>query len=78
MKRLLTVEEAADYAGFSVRYLRRLVFERRIAFHKDRRRIWFAPDDLDAYIRGLRVEPVDTQAPSRGTILAVAPARRPR
>ena len=28
MKRLLTVEEAAEYTGFSVRYLRRLIFER--------------------------------------------------
>lgn len=55
--RLLSIEQAADYTGFTVRYLRRLVFERRIAYHKDRQRVWFSPADLDAYVRGLRVEP---------------------
>jgi excisionase family DNA binding protein len=32
--RLLTVEEAADRLGTSTRFVRRLVFERRIAYIK--------------------------------------------
>lgn len=57
MRRLFTVEEAAEYSGFSVRYLRRLIFERRVAYHKDKRRVWLAQADLDAYMNSLRVEP---------------------
>ena len=57
--RLLSVEQAAEYTGFTVRYLRRLIFERRIAYHKDRLRVWLATQDLDAYVRSLRVEPGD-------------------
>ena len=57
MRRLLTVEEAAEYSGLSVRYLRRLIFERRVAYHKDKRRVWLAQADLDAYMNSLRVEP---------------------
>jgi excisionase family DNA binding protein len=73
MKRLLSIDEAAEYTGFSVRYLRRLIFERRVAYHKDRKRVWFTPDDLDTYLVGLRVEP-ETQpyAGSRGRGMAGA------
>lgn len=57
-KRLLTVDEASEYSGLPVRYLRRLIFERRIAYIKDRRRVWFTKADLDQYIESLRVEVV--------------------
>jgi excisionase family DNA binding protein len=57
VKRLLSVQEAAEYTGFTVRYLRRLIFERRLIYYKDLQRVWLAPADLDAYIQGLRVEP---------------------
>ena len=60
--RLLSIEEAAEYTGFTVRYLRRLIFERRIAYHKDRQRVWFTREDLDAYVRRLRVEPASDEA----------------
>ena len=56
MDRLLTVEEAADRLGTSVRFVRRLIFERRIAFVKVGRHVRIAAADLDAYIRGARVE----------------------
>ena len=59
MKGLLSVEQAAEYTGFTVRYLRRLIFERRIAYHKDRKRVWLSAQDLDAYVRSLRVEAAD-------------------
>ncbi|MFL6224527.1 MAG: excisionase family DNA-binding protein [Actinomycetes bacterium] len=56
MERLLTVEDAADRLGTSVRFVRRLIFERRIAFVKVGRHVRIAAADLDAYIRGGRVE----------------------
>jgi excisionase family DNA binding protein len=56
MGRLLTVEAAADRLGTSVRFVRRLIFERRIAFVKVGRHVRIATADLDAYIRAGRVE----------------------
>jgi excisionase family DNA binding protein len=73
MKRLLSVEEASEYTGFSVRYLRRLIFERRVPFHKDRHRVWLSPQDLDAYVSNLRVEAKAEVV--RPTLQAVGPRR---
>jgi excisionase family DNA binding protein len=56
MERLLTVDDAADRLGTSVRFVRRLIFERRIAFVKVGRHVRIATADLDAYIRTGRVE----------------------
>jgi excisionase family DNA binding protein len=56
MERLLTVEEAADRLGTSTRFVRRLVFERRIAYTKLGRHVRIAPRDVDAFIRAGRVE----------------------
>jgi excisionase family DNA binding protein len=55
MERLLTVEDAADRLGTSERFVRRLIFERRIAFVKMGRHVRIATADLDAYIRAGRV-----------------------
>jgi excisionase family DNA binding protein len=56
MDRLLTVEEAADRLGTSVRFVRRLVFERRIAYTKLGRHVRITTGDLDAFIQAGRVE----------------------
>jgi excisionase family DNA binding protein len=56
MERLLTVQEAAERLGTSVRFVRRLVFERRIAYTKLGRHVRIAPRDLDAFIHAGRVE----------------------
>jgi excisionase family DNA binding protein len=56
MDRLLTVEEAADRLGTSVRFVRRLVFERRIAYAKLGRHVRIARCDLDAFIAAGRIE----------------------
>jgi excisionase family DNA binding protein len=56
LDRLLTVEEAAERLGTSTRFVRRLIFERRIAFVKVGRHVRIASTDLDAYIRAGRVE----------------------
>jgi excisionase family DNA binding protein len=56
LDRLLTVEETAERLGTSTRFVRRLIFERRIAFVKVGRHVRIASTDLDAYIRAGRVE----------------------
>ena len=56
LDRLLTVEEAADRLGTSVRFVRRLVFQRRIPYLKVGRHVRIAASDLDAFIAAGRVE----------------------
>jgi excisionase family DNA binding protein len=56
MDSLLTVEEAAERLGTSVRFVRRLIFERRIAYTKLGRHVRIAASDLDAFITAGRVE----------------------
>ena len=75
MKRLLSIQEAAEYTGFTVRYLRRLIFERRLIYYKDRQRVWLAPSDLDAYIQALRVAPPQTSPTIRPRPLQPSPRR---
>jgi excisionase family DNA binding protein len=53
---LLSVEQAAERLGTSVRFVRRLVFERRIAYTKLGRHVRIAHRDLDAFIAGGRIE----------------------
>jgi excisionase family DNA binding protein len=68
MERLLTVEEAAERLGTSVRFVRRLILERRIAYTKLGRHVRIAPGDLDAFIRAGRVEigaPLPAHSPRR-------------
>jgi excisionase family DNA binding protein len=56
MDKLLTVEEAAERLGTSVRFVRRLVLERRIAYTKLGRHVRITASDLDAFITAGRVE----------------------
>ena len=56
MDTLLSVEQAAGRLGTSVRFVRRLVFERRIAYRKVGRFVRFHPDDLAEYVAAHRVE----------------------
>jgi excisionase family DNA binding protein len=53
---LLTVEQAAERLGTSVRFVRRLVFERRIASVKLGRHVRIPAGDLAAFIAAGRVE----------------------
>ena len=50
MDRLLTWDEAAERLNTTPRHVRRLVFERRIAYRKLGRYVRFHPDDLEEYI----------------------------
>ena len=53
---LLSVEQAAERLGTSPRFVRRLVFERRIAYVKLGRHVRIAVRDLDAFIAAGRVD----------------------
>ncbi|MDM4720353.1 helix-turn-helix domain-containing protein [Micromonospora sp. WMMA1363] len=48
---MLTVEQAAQRLGTKVRFVRRLVSERRIRFYKVGKYVRFHPDDIADYIR---------------------------
>jgi len=54
-RRLLTIREAAERLGTTVRFPRRLVEERRIPFHKLGRHVRIDELDLAAYIAANRV-----------------------
>ncbi len=58
---LLTVEQAAERLGTSVRFIRRLRAERRIAVVKLGKHIRIDSTDLDAYITASRQD-VDHRA----------------
>jgi excisionase family DNA binding protein len=55
---LLTIEQAADRISMSVRYVRRLIAERRIVFYRLGRSVRLDPVDLTALIASGRVEPI--------------------
>ena len=57
MATLLSVEDAAAELGTPVRFVRRLVHERRIRFHKIGKYVRIDPEDLAAFIRAGRVDP---------------------
>jgi excisionase family DNA binding protein len=54
--KLLTVEEAADRLGTSVRFVRRLVLERRIAYIKVGRHVRISETDLAGFVAAGRIE----------------------
>jgi excisionase family DNA binding protein len=60
--RLLTVGEAAEQLGTSTRFVRRLVFERRIAFVKVGRHVRITSADLEAFIAAGRVTALRREA----------------
>jgi excisionase family DNA binding protein len=56
-QRPLTISEAATYLNVTERFMRRLVAERRIAFHKVGYFVRFLVSDLDRFLADGRVEP---------------------
>ncbi len=60
MDDVLTIEEAANYIKMSARYVRRLVADRRIPFHKLGRSVRIKKVDLIAHMDAGRVEPITT------------------
>jgi excisionase family DNA binding protein len=68
MSEYLSVPQAAKYLNTSERFVRRLVAERRIAFHRVGRHIRFAVADLDSFVRAGRVEPITRTSVRRGLV----------
>jgi excisionase family DNA binding protein len=64
----LSVAGAAAYLNTSERFIRRLVAERRIAFHRVGRHIRFAEADLESFARDGRVEPITRARMRRGVV----------
>ena len=56
MDRLLTVEQAAERLGTSVRFIRRLIAERRIAYVKVGRHARITEADLAGFVAAGRME----------------------
>ena len=57
MANLLTVEDAAIELGTPVRFVRRLIHERRIRFHKIGKYVRIARPDLEAFVAAGAVDP---------------------
>jgi len=57
--RVISVEDAAAYMSVPVRFIRRLVHERRIRYYKVGKYVRFAKEDLDAFLTAETVEPVN-------------------
>jgi excisionase family DNA binding protein len=58
VEKYLTVLETAVSLNTSERFVRRLVAERRIAFHHVGRHVRFALSDLDEWLIAGRVQPI--------------------
>ena len=56
----LTITQAAEYLNVSERFMRRLVAERRVAYHKVGKLLRFRSQDLDDFLESGRVEPPST------------------
>jgi excisionase family DNA binding protein len=65
MDQLLSPQEVADRLGTSLRFVRRLVLERRIPFVKVGRHVRIAASDLEAFIAAGRVEAGSLPSSSR-------------
>jgi excisionase family DNA binding protein len=57
--RLLSVEEAAEYLNVGVRFIRRVVADRRIPYVKVGKYVRLKKSALDAYIDAQTVHPSD-------------------
>ncbi|MBV8540574.1 MAG: helix-turn-helix domain-containing protein [Pseudonocardiales bacterium] len=65
MQKYLSVSETAAYLNTSERFVRRLITQRRIAFHHVGRHVRVAQADLDEWLAAGRVEPITGAGVSR-------------
>ena len=63
---LMTTQEAADYIGVKISYLRKLMMRHAISFFKPNGKLcYFAQEDLDRWMRRVRIpaqEEIDAEA----------------
>lgn len=64
--KLLTVDQAAERLGTSVRFPRRLIAERRITFVRVGRHVRIPEEAIDQMIASGTVEPIDRRRRRRG------------
>ena len=67
-QKLLTVDDTAEHLGTSVRFVRRLIAERRIAFVRMGRPgapVRITDDDVAAFVLASRIEPTPRRAGRR-------------
>ena len=55
-KRLLDIDDAADYLNVSPRFIRRLIAQRRINYLKIGKFVRFDQDELDDWVQAQRVD----------------------
>lgn len=59
-KAMLTTAEAAEFLGFKVSYLHKLMMRRVVPFYKPNGKLcFFDPDELDQWRRNIRISTVD-------------------
>ncbi|GAA0614261.1 hypothetical protein GCM10010174_34880 [Kutzneria viridogrisea] len=58
MKEHFTVQEAAEYMSITVRFVRRLISERRIPFYRVGRLVRLKRSEVDDFIAAGRVDPI--------------------
>jgi excisionase family DNA binding protein len=63
--KLYTVAQAAERLNTSVRFVRRLIADRRIAFVRLGRHVRLAEEDVAAFIEAGRVEPITREEARR-------------
>ncbi|MEK9519636.1 excisionase family DNA-binding protein [Streptomyces venezuelae] len=66
--RLLTVDEAAERLGTGVRFIRRLIAERRIRYVKLGKHVRISESVLAAYVEERTVEPVRARRAGFGLV----------
>ena len=54
---MLDVEELSEQLGVSVRFVRRLVYERRIPYYKVGKFVRFDPETIDQWVQQNRIDP---------------------
>jgi excisionase family DNA binding protein len=71
----LTLDEAAEYLNVTPRFIRRLMYERRIPYYKLGRLVRFSSADLDNLLDTARVDPIGSGNGSFRRVVRV-PTRR--
>jgi excisionase family DNA binding protein len=65
VKEHYSVSESADYLNTSVRFVRRLIAERRITFYKIGRHVRLKQEDLEAFVQAGKVGPITVESVRR-------------
>lgn len=70
-QRLLTLQEAADYLGYSESGIRKLIRRKAINYSKPAGRYRFKPEWLDAFVQSGQL--IETAKPSRSSVKPAQP-----